>query len=133
MNKISRSQEWFGRKDKAGFINRSWLKNQGIPNDYFDGRPVIGICNTWSELTPCNAHLRDLADYVKHGVLEAGGVAFEFPVMSLGESLMKPTTMLFRNRTALNRWLMMLTLKRSTTPNGTCFMSHAPVRATIFW
>ena len=102
MNKISRSQEWFGRKDKAGFINRSWLKNQGIPNDYFDGRPVIGICNTWSELTPCNAHLRDLADYVKHGVLEAGGVAFEFPVMSLGESLMKPTTMLFRNLASMD-------------------------------
>lgn len=92
-----RSQDWFGRKDKAGFIARSWLKNQGLPNDIFDGRPVIGICNTWSELTPCNAHLRDLADQVKMGVLEAGGIAFEFPAMSLGEALMKPTTMLFRN------------------------------------
>lgn len=102
MSRVLRSQQWFGRKDKAGFINRSWLKNQGIPNDYFDGRPIIGICNTWSELTPCNTHLRDLAEYVKHGVLEAGGVAFEFPVTSLGESLMKPTTMLFRNLASMD-------------------------------
>ena len=97
-----RSQEWFGRKDKSGFIARSWLKNQGLPNDVFDGRPVIGICNTWSELTPCNAHLRSLAEDVKTGVLEAGGVAFEFPVMSLGEALMKPTTMLFRNLASMD-------------------------------
>lgn len=97
-----RSQEWFGRKDKSGFIARSWLKNQGLPNDAFDGRPVIGICNTWSELTPCNAHLRDLAEQVKMGVLEAGGIAFEFPVMSLGEALMKPTTMLFRNLASMD-------------------------------
>lgn len=97
-----RSQEWFGRKDKAGFIARSWLKNQGLPNDVFDGRPVIGICNTWSELTPCNAHLRDLAEQVKAGVLEAGGIAFEFPVISLGEALMKPTTMLFRNLASMD-------------------------------
>lgn len=97
-----RSQEWFGRKDKSGFIARSWLKNQGLPNDAFDGRPIIGICNTWSELTPCNAHLRDLAEQVKMGVLEAGGIAFEFPVMSLGEALMKPTTMLFRNLASMD-------------------------------
>lgn len=97
-----RSREWFGRKDKAGFIARSWLKNQGLPNDAFDGRPIIGICNTWSELTPCNAHLRDLAEQVKMGVLEAGGIAFEFPVMSLGEALMKPTTMLFRNLASMD-------------------------------
>ncbi len=97
-----RSKEWFGRTDKSGFIARSWLKNQGLPNDVFDGRPVIGICNTWSELTPCNAHLRDLAEHVKMGVLEAGGVAFEFPVMSLGEALMKPTTMLFRNLASMD-------------------------------
>lgn len=71
-----RSQEWFGHKDKSGFIARSWLKNQGLPIDVFDGRPVIGICNTWSELTPCNAHLRSLAEDVKTGVLEAGGIAF---------------------------------------------------------
>lgn len=97
-----RSKEWFGRTDKSGFIARSWLKNQGLPNDVFDGRPVIGICNTWSELTPCNAHLRDLAEQVKMGVLEAGGVPFEFPVMSLGEALMKPTTMLFRNLASMD-------------------------------
>ncbi|HAV1630909.1 TPA: dihydroxy-acid dehydratase [Enterobacter hormaechei subsp. steigerwaltii] len=97
-----RSREWFGRTDKSGFIARSWLKNQGLPNDAFDGRPVIGICNTWSELTPCNAHLRDLAEQVKMGVLEAGGIAFEFPVMSLGEALMKPTTMLFRNLASMD-------------------------------
>ncbi|WP_410014819.1 IlvD/Edd family dehydratase [Sodalis sp. C49] len=102
MTNKRRSQEWFGRTDKSGFIARSWLKNQGLPNDVFDGRPVIGICNTWSELTPCNAHLRDLADQVKQGVLEAGGIAFEFPVMSLGEALMKPTTMLFRNLASMD-------------------------------
>ncbi|RPH30107.1 dihydroxy-acid dehydratase [Buttiauxella warmboldiae] len=100
--KNRRSHEWFGRKDKSGFIARSWLKNQGLPNDVFDGRPVIGICNSWSELTPCNAHLRDLAEHVKKGVLEAGGIAFEFPVMSLGEALMKPTTMLFRNLASMD-------------------------------
>jgi dihydroxy-acid dehydratase len=92
-----RSQEWFGQKGKAGFISRSWMKNQGYLDDIFDGRPVIGICNTWSDLTPCNAHLRDLAERVKHGILEAGGVPLEFPAMSLGEALMKPTTMLYRN------------------------------------
>ncbi|CFR25982.1 IlvD/Edd family dehydratase [Yersinia kristensenii] len=102
MKEKNRSQDWFGRKDKSGFIARSWLKNQGLPNDVFDGRPVIGICNTWSELTPCNAHLRDLAEQVKQGVLEAGGIAFEFPVMSLGEALMKPTTMLFRNLASMD-------------------------------
>jgi L-arabonate dehydrase len=73
------------------------MKNQGIPHDQFDGRPVIGICNTWSELTPCNAHFRILAEHVKRGVLDMGGFPLEFPVMSLGETLMRPTTMLFRN------------------------------------
>ncbi|MCQ1058884.1 dihydroxy-acid dehydratase [Photobacterium sp. ZSDE20] len=102
MKKTHRSQEWFGRADKSGFISRSWMKNQGYPNDIFDGRPVIGICNTWSDLTPCNAHLRDLAERVKYGVLEAGGVPFEFPAMSLGEALMKPTTMLYRNLASMD-------------------------------
>ncbi|CAH1694776.1 L-arabonate dehydratase [Hyphomicrobiales bacterium] len=78
------------------------MKNQGIPEDAFDGRPVIGICNTWSELTPCNAHLRELADHVKRGVYEAGGVPFEFPVMSLGESNLRPTAMLFRNLASMD-------------------------------
>src|SRR6195256_1502095 len=92
-----RSQRSYGRKDKDGFIHRSWMKSQGLPADVFDGRPVIGICNTWSELTPCNAGLRDIAEHVKRGVWEAGGLPLEFPTMSLGESLMKPTTMLWRN------------------------------------
>lgn len=97
-----RSQEWFGKKDKMGFIYRSWMKNQGFPEDMFDGRPVIGICNTWSELTPCNAHLRDIAESVKRGVYEAGGFPLEFPIMSLGETLLKPTAMLFRNLASMD-------------------------------
>ena len=97
-----RSAEWFGKKDKMGFIYRSWMKNQGFPEDLFDGRPVIGICNTWSELTPCNAHLRGIADCVKRGVYEAGGFPVEFPIMSLGETLLKPTAMLFRNLASMD-------------------------------
>src|ERR1700761_3255550 len=97
-----RSSEWFGKRDKMGFIYRSWMKNQGFPEDMFDGRPVIGICNTWSELTPCNAHLRDIAESVKRGVLEAGGFPLEFPIMSLGETLLKPTAMLFRNLASMD-------------------------------
>lgn len=100
-NKL-RSQNWFGRKGKDGFIYRAWMKNQGIPQDMFEGKPVIGICNTWSELTPCNAHLRDLAEMVKKGVLEAGGFPVEFPVMSLGETLIKPTAMLYRNLASMD-------------------------------
>jgi dihydroxy-acid dehydratase len=97
-----RSTEWFGKSDKIGFIYRSWMKNQGYPTHLFDGRPVIGICNTWSELTPCNAHLRDIAEVVKRGVYEAGGFPVEFPVTSLGETLMKPTAMLFRNLASMD-------------------------------
>src|SRR5690348_14862970 len=97
-----RSAEWFGRHDRDGLVHRSWMKNQGIPHDQFDGRPVIGICNTWSEATPCNAHFRDLAEHVRRGVLDAGGFPIEFPVMSLGETLMRPTTMLFRNQCAMD-------------------------------
>jgi L-arabonate dehydrase len=97
-----RSQEWFGRKDKEGFLYRSWMKNQGWPHDLFEGRPVIGICNTWSELTPCNAHFRDLAEFVKRGVWEAGGFPLEFPVMSLGETQLRPTAMLFRNLASMD-------------------------------
>src|SRR5437588_4756855 len=88
-----RSQAWFGRRDKNGFLYRSWMKNQGWPHDLFQEKPVIGICNTWSELTPCNAHFRELADFVKRGVWEAGGFPLEFPVMSLGESVLRPTAM----------------------------------------
>lgn len=97
-----RSQEWFGKTDKMGFIYRSWMRNQGLPDHVFDGRPIIGICNTWSEFTPCNAHFREIAEYVKRGVYEAGGFPFEFPVMSLGETLLKPTAMLFRNLASMD-------------------------------
>jgi dihydroxy-acid dehydratase len=97
-----RSTQWFGRHDRDGLVHRSWMKNQGIPHDQFDGRPVIGICNTWSQATPCNAHFRELAQHVRDGVLDAGGFPIEFPVMSLGETLMRPTTMLFRNQVAMD-------------------------------
>jgi L-arabonate dehydrase len=97
-----RSQAWFGRDGKQGFYYRSWLKSAGHPHDMFDGRPVIGICNTWSELTPCNGHFRELAEHVKRGVYEAGGFPLEFPVMSLGETQMRPTAMLFRNLVSMD-------------------------------
>jgi dihydroxy-acid dehydratase len=97
-----RSTQWFGRTDRDAITHRSWMKNQGIPHDQFDGRPVIGICNTWSQATPCNAHFRELAQHVRDGVLDAGGFPIEFPVMSLGETLMRPTTMLFRNQAAMD-------------------------------
>ena len=97
-----RSQHWFGGATRDGFIHRSWMKNQGLPDDTFDGRPVIGICNTFSELTPCNAHFRIIAEQVKKGVLDAGGTPFEFPVMSLGETNLRPTSMLFRNLASMD-------------------------------
>jgi dihydroxy-acid dehydratase len=97
-----RSSEWFDRRDLDGFLHRSWLKSTGVTNETFRGRPVIGICNSWSELVNCNVHLRGLAQAVKRGVLQAGGFPLEFPVMSLGESLMKPTTMLYRNLMAMD-------------------------------
>ncbi|MFM0035914.1 dihydroxy-acid dehydratase [Paraburkholderia strydomiana] len=97
-----RSAEWFGTADKNGFMYRSWMKNQGIPDHEFDGRPVIGICNTWSELTPCNAHFRKIAEHVKRGVYEAGGFPVEFPVFSNGESNLRPTAMLTRNLAAMD-------------------------------
>ncbi|WP_341888968.1 IlvD/Edd family dehydratase [Variovorax sp. YR752] len=99
---VRRSQAWFGRQDRDGFVHRSWLKNQGYPHDLLDGRPVIGICNTWSELTPCNGHFRELAEFVKRGVYEAGGFPLEFPVMSLGETQLRPTAMLFRNLASMD-------------------------------
>jgi dihydroxy-acid dehydratase len=100
--KTLRSQAWFGRQDKMGFYYRSFLKNRGTPQDQFEGRPVIGICNTWSELTPCNVHFRELARHVRDGVLEAGGYPLEFPVSSLGEVTMRPTAMLYRNLAAMD-------------------------------
>ena len=96
-----RSADWFGRDDKGGFIHRSWMK-RGLPDHEFDGRPVIGICNTWSELTPCNIHFRELAKAVNRGIYEAGGLPVEFPVTSLGEPIMRPTTMLFRNLASMD-------------------------------
>lgn len=96
-----RSTGSYGKLDRDGFIHRSWMKSEGLPEDVFDGRPVIGICNTWSELTPCNFHLRDIAEYVKRGVWEAGGLPLEFPAMSLGETQMRPTAMLYRNLLAM--------------------------------
>jgi L-arabonate dehydrase len=102
IKKPLRSTAWFGHPDRDGFLHRSWMKNQGFPADLFDGRPVIGICNTWSELTPCNAHLRELAERVKRGVYEAGGFPLEFPVFSTGESNLRPTAMLFRNLAAMD-------------------------------
>src|SRR5580704_5161435 len=97
-----RSQAWFGGNDKDGFIHRSWMRNQGFPGDVFDGRPIIGICNTWSELTPCNAHFRELAQRIKNGVWEAGGFPLEFPATSMGETNMRPTAMMFRNLASMD-------------------------------
>ena len=92
-----RSRHWYGGANKDAFMHRSWIKNQGHPDHMFDGRPVIGICNTWSDLNPCNAHFKELAEVVKRGVYEAGGFPVEFPAMSLGETTLRPTAMLFRN------------------------------------
>src|SRR3954465_4959447 len=97
-----RSQQWFGREDRDGFIYRSWVQNRGVPRDQFDGRPVIGICNTFSELTPCNTHFRVLAEHVRNGVLEAGGFPLEFPAMSPGETLLRPAAMLYRNLASMD-------------------------------
>ncbi len=101
-NKPLRSTAWFGKPDKDGFLHRSWTKASGHPHDQFDGRPVIGICNTFSDLTSCNSHFRTLAEYVKRGVYEAGGFPLEFPVMSLGEAQLRPTAMLFRNLASMD-------------------------------
>jgi L-arabonate dehydrase len=101
-DKPLRSQAWFGRQDRDGFAYRSWVKGKGVPHDQFDGRPVIGICNTFSELTPCNSHFRTLAEQVKIGIYEAGGFPLEFPVMSLGETLLRPTAMLYRNLASMD-------------------------------
>ncbi len=96
-----RSQHWFGGTSRDVIYHRGWMKNQGLPHDLFDGRPVIGILNTWSELTPCNAHLNDLAQRVKHGIYEAGGFPVEVPVFSASESAFRPTAMMFRNLAAM--------------------------------
>src|ERR1700756_3862541 len=95
-----RSQNWFSGFSRDAVIHRSWIR--GLTEDAFDGRPFIVICNTFSELTPCNAHFRELAQKVKDGVWQAGGVPFEFPVMSLGETNLRPTAMLFRNLASMD-------------------------------
>ncbi|MEE8469386.1 MAG: dihydroxy-acid dehydratase, partial [Planctomycetota bacterium] len=97
-----RSSAWFGAADRDGFIHRSWMRNMGLPSDAFDGRPIIGICNTDSELTPCNAHFQRIAEHVKRGVWESGGVPLEFPVTSLGETNLRPTAMLLRNLVSMD-------------------------------
>jgi dihydroxy-acid dehydratase len=97
-----RSRNWFAARNLDGFMHRAYLKAEGFSEVMFDGRPVIGICNSWSELNNCNAHLRQVAEAVKRGVWSAGGFPLEFPVISLGEILMKPTTMLFRNLMAID-------------------------------
>jgi dihydroxy-acid dehydratase len=102
IKKDLRSKEWFGKDDKMGFVNRIWLRNQGHPDHMFRGKPVIGISNTWSDLTLCNTHLRKFGKIVKQGVYEAGGFPLEFPVMSLGETIMKPTTMLWCNLVSMD-------------------------------
>lgn len=99
---VLRSAAWFGTTDKNGFMYRSWMKNQGIPDHEFQGKPIIGICNTWSELTPCNAHFRTIAEHVKKGILEAGGYPVEFPVFSNGESNLRPTAMFTRNLASMD-------------------------------
>ena len=97
-----RSQEWFGGSSRDNIYHRGWMKNQGFPHDLFDGRPVIAILNTWSELNPCNAHLNDLAEKVKNGIYEAGGFPVEVPVFSVSESAFRPTAMMFRNLAAMS-------------------------------
>ena len=103
-NKKYRSSDWFNSKShrRDTFVHRGWMRNQGHPTHLFDGRPVIGICNTWSELTPCNGHFRDIAEYVRRGVYEAGGFPLEFPVFSASESNLRPTAMLFRNLASMD-------------------------------
>jgi L-arabonate dehydrase len=96
-----RSQEWYGGTTRDSIYHRGWLKNQGYPHDLFDGRPVIGIMNTWSELTPCNGHLRELAEKVKAGIWEAGGLPVEVPVFSASENTFRPSAMMYRNLAAL--------------------------------
>lgn len=105
-----RSQEWFDTPELYGWLRQAAFKAEGFSEQAYGGRPIIGICNTWSELTHCNAHLRTLAEAVKRGVWQAGGFPLEFPVMSLGEYNMRPTTMLFRN-------LLSMDVEESITAN----------------
>ena len=136
-----RSAEWLDRRDLDGFLHRSWLKSEGFSDESFRGRPLIGICNSWSELVNCNVHLRGLAESVKRGVLQAGGFPLEFPVISLGESLMKPTTMLYRNLMAMDveesirayplDGVVLLTGCDKTNPASVMGMASADVPAIV--
>jgi dihydroxy-acid dehydratase len=101
MNDERRSQSWFGAEGRMGMVYRSWMRNQGFGPKVFDGRPVIGVATTWSELAPCNAHLHRVAEAVKRGVWQEGGFPLEFPALATGESLMRPTAMLYRNLLAM--------------------------------
>src|SRR6266702_7447006 len=101
-NSKLRSRDWFGRDDLWGMSHRAYLRAEGFTGQVFDGKPVVGICNSWSELTTCNAHLRQVAEAVKRGVWTAGGFPLEFPTISLGELVIKPTAMLYRNLMAMD-------------------------------
>ena len=132
-----RSQEWYGGTSRDNIYHRGWLKNQGYPHDLFDGRPVIGILNTWSDLTPCNGHLRELAEKVKAGVWEAGGFPLEVPVFSASENTYRPTAMMYRNLAALAveetmrfdgpTQMMARTTTRDVTLHGVTIPAHSKV------
>src|ERR671933_196605 len=97
-----RSQEWWSQPNYESFVRRAWLRAEGFTSEVFQNKPVIGICNSWSELNNCNAHLRTVAEAVKRGVWAAGGVPLEFPTISLGEMFMRPSAMLYRNLMAMD-------------------------------
>ena len=97
-----RSQEWWGQPNYESFTRRAWMRSEGFSSDFFQNKPVIGICNSWSEFNNCNAHLRTVAEAVKRGVWQAGGWPMEFPTISLGEIMVKPTTMCYRNLMAID-------------------------------
>ncbi|WP_046470882.1 IlvD/Edd family dehydratase [Allosalinactinospora lopnorensis] len=114
-----RSTHWFGAHGRSGMLYRSWMRNQGFSDEVFDGRPVIGIAVSGSELAPCNAHLTRLADSVKRGVWQAGGFPLEFPVMALGETVLRPTAMFYRNLLAMEAEELM----RANPLDGTVLLS----------
>ncbi|HET9080278.1 MAG TPA: IlvD/Edd family dehydratase [Trebonia sp.] len=101
MTTSRRSATWFAATGRSGMNHRAWMRSQGFTPEVFDGRPVIGIATTWSELAPCNVHLHRVAESVKRGVWQAGGFPLEFPAMALGETLLRPTAMLYRNLLAM--------------------------------
>lgn len=136
-----RSQAWFGLGGKLGFVYRSHTKSEGFPDDLFDGRPVVGVAASWSELAPCNVHLHELAESVKAGIWEAGGFPFEFPTLALGETMLRPTAMLYRNLAAMEieEWLranpldavVLLTGCDKTTPAAVMGAASADLPALV--